>query len=367
VAWLVWFAFLVGVTAVVLHEHERRSVTPAYRDAAQAWWARRAMYDRDVHGFLYLPPAAVLYTPFTWPPGAWGGLAWRWAGMAVLASGAWRLAGLGAGGQGTRFLVITLLTLPSLAGSARNGQMNVPIAGLMAHAAVDLAGAGWWRAAASLALGIALKPTALPMAMLVAVLYPSASWRLVVLLAGVLALPLVTADAGYVWSQYTAFVAKMPAAGNPPPGRWQDLTGLLLAVGYDVPAAVVTALRLAAAAATLALAWWARRRWDAAGGAAAVLALGAGYILLWNPRTEGVTYVILAPVLGLFAAWALEATPRSPAVWVCTGTALVLGVGHLLTPGKWNTWMRPAVTLLFLGWLVGRLLRTDGPPGRASA
>src|SRR5262249_33982067 len=151
-AWMLWIAFAVVVTAVVLREHERRSVTPAYRDATEAWWAHRAMYDRDVHGFLYLPPAAVLYTPFTWPPGVWGGVIWRGAARGVRAGAAGRLAGLGGGSRRPRFLVITLLTLPGLAGSARNGQMNVPMAGLMAHAAVDLAAARWWRAGLGLAL-----------------------------------------------------------------------------------------------------------------------------------------------------------------------------------------------------------------------
>jgi len=94
-----------------------------------------------------------------------------------------------------------------------------------------------------------------------------------------------------------------------------------------------------------------------------VLALGAGYSVLWNPRTEGVTYVILSPVVGLFAAWALEANPRSPAGWLCAAIALILGVSHLLTPGKWNTWMRPAVTLVFLAWLVRRVLQARPAPG----
>ncbi|WP_410960175.1 hypothetical protein, partial [Salmonella sp. SAL4434] len=77
--------------------------------------------------------------------------------LGVLATGVWRLAALGGGARERRFLVLTVLTLPILASSARIGQMNVPMAGLMAHAAVDLAGAAWWRAAAGLALAFALK------------------------------------------------------------------------------------------------------------------------------------------------------------------------------------------------------------------
>jgi hypothetical protein len=221
---------------------------------------------------------------------------------------------------------------------------------------VDLAGAAWWRAAAGLALAFALKPTVLPLALLAAVLYPATSWRFGVLAAGVLALPFAAAEAAYVGAQYAGFVDKMRVAGAPPPGRWQDVTGIPRALGYVPPAGLMTALRLAAAAATLVLCWLARRRFGPARGALFLLVLGACYILLWNPRTEGVTYLILVPALGVLADWALAADRRSRAGWLCVAIALVLAVSHLLTPGKYNPWLRPAVTLVFLAYVVGLIL-----------
>jgi hypothetical protein len=359
-AWMLWLAFTIGVTALVVLEREHRSVTPVYREAAEAWTARRPLYREGIHGFLYLPTAAVLYVPFAWPPGLWGGVAWRAVGLAILATGAWRLAALGGGGRERRFLVVTVLTLPILASSARIGQMNVPLAGLMAHAAADLAGAAWWRAAAGLALALALKPIVLPFALLAAALYPPAAWRLGALAAVVVAVPFVATEATYAGAQYAAFIEKMRVASAPVGGRWQDLTGIPRALGWVPPAGLVTALRVGAAAATLALGWLARRRVGPERGATFVLALGAGYILLWNPRTEGVTYLILAPALGVLADWALAADRRSPAGWLCVAVALLLAVSHLLTPGGFNSWMRPAVTTVFLAYVAALLLR----PGR---
>ena len=124
----------------------------------------------------------------------------------------------------------------------------------------------------------------------------------------------------------------------------------------------MTALRVAAAAATLVLGWLARRRFGPERGAVFLLALGAGYILLWNPRTEGVTYLILVPALGVLADRALAADRRSPAGWLCVAIALVLAVSHLLTPGKYNPWMRPAVTLVFLAYVVTLVLRRRSRP-----
>jgi hypothetical protein len=235
----------------------------------------------------------------------------------------------------------------------------------MAHAAVDLAGAAWWRAAAGLALALALKPTVLPFALLAAALHPPVSWRFGALAAGVLALPFAAAEAAYAGAQYAAFVEKMRVASTPLGGRWQDLTGIPRALGYAPSAGLMTTLRVGAAAATLALAWLAQRRVGPERGAAFVLALGAGYILLWNPRTEGVTYLILVPALGVLADWALAADRRSAAGWLCVAIALLLAVSHLLTPGGFNSWMRPAVTLAFLAYVTGYLLRPRDRVGRA--
>ncbi len=366
-AWLLWLAFAVGVTALVVAEHERRSVTPVYREAAEAWRARQPLYRPGIHGFLYLPAAALVYLPFTGLPGVWGGVVWRWAGLAVLATGVRRLAGLGERPSAARFLWLTALTLPALAGSARVGQSNVPMAGLMAHAAVDLAAGAWGRAALALALGLALKPTIAPLLLLVAAVYPRTAWRLAALAAAVLALPWLAGDPAYATAQYAAFVEKMRVAGAPPPGRWQDLTGLTRALGYDPPPRLVLGFRLAAAGATLALAWLARRRRPAAPAAVLILALGAAYILLWNPRTEGVTYLILTPAVAWLGVRALEggrAGPGAAGAWLCVGAAAVYGVSHLLTPGKFNNWMRPGATLLVLGYLAALVLRPAAGAGR---
>jgi hypothetical protein len=47
--------------------------------------------------------------------------------------------------------------------------------------------------------------------------------------------------------------------------------------------------------------------------------------------------------------------------------ALVLAVSHLLTPGKYNPWMRPAVTLVFLAYVGALVLRRPSPPPAAAA
>ncbi len=52
------------------------------------------------------------------------------------------------------------------------------MAGLMMLATVDLVDKRWWRAAAYLSLGLAIKPLCLVLVLLAAVLYPATMWRL---------------------------------------------------------------------------------------------------------------------------------------------------------------------------------------------
>ena len=75
-AWLAYAMALVGVAAVVA-SGSKRSVVPAYRLAAQHWFAGENIYSGDGHGFIYLPQAAVLFGPFAVLPPVLGGILWR--------------------------------------------------------------------------------------------------------------------------------------------------------------------------------------------------------------------------------------------------------------------------------------------------
>ncbi len=348
---VVWIVGLLVFTVVVVAQNERRSVTGVYAGAARALAAGRPLYESGIDGFLYLPVSALLYQPFTWLPGLFGGLAWRWLGVGLFATGLFRLAGLGGPRRGSWFLLLTLLTLPALAGCARNGQASAHIAGLLVHGAVDLGLGRFWRSAASLALAVAVKPIALPMALLVAALRPPAGWRVVLLLAGTVLVPVLVAPADYLLAQYGAFAEKLRVAATPPAGRWEDLTAVTYAAGLEPAPDWMTLLRGLAAVGTLSAGWLGLRRFGERRGALVLLALGAFYILLFSPRTEGGTYVLGTPAAAAFAAGAFERDARSRAGWLCAGFALLLGLSHALTHHPVR-WLNPAASVVFVGYLV---------------
>src|SRR6185503_5516498 len=89
----------------------------------------------------------------------------------------------------------------------------------------------------------------------------------------------------------------------------------------------------------------ARRILDARAAAIVALALAISYLMLFNPRTEGNTYILLAPPLAVLAAWSFR--DRVPARnVVLLALCLLLGGAHLLVPSQRDHWIRPAAALV---------------------
>ena len=358
-AWGLWILLLIVVTVLVALQPGRRSVTPTYVQAVRFWWAGWNIYDSSVYGFLYPPQFAVLYTPFAKAPVPLGDVLWRWLNLGLFVSGLARLARTAphpVGREAGRFALLTLLAFPACLSSARNGQVNMTEAALMAHAAVALAAARAWPATASLALGIALKPVALVMAALAAVTRLGLAWRLLAAGLGVFLLPFAAAPPAYVWRQYAGFVEKMRLSSVPGVDAFSDLGGLLLSAGLRVPDASLLPVRAAAAVLILAAWLWASRRFAEPERSHTLFALAAVYVTVFNPRTETNGYVMLAPAVGLFALHA-RAAGASRAVALLALVAIGLGADNYPAHRQTDHWLKPALGLVFLAWLLARIAR----------
>ena len=119
VALWVLFALIVGI--IVAARPDKRTVTPEYRQASEKWWAgKESPYDMSQGGYLYLPQEAILYTPYQVLPKRVGEPLWRWTGLALLAVGLWRTAGLMSPTQRNRiFLAATILVIPAAPATVR--------------------------------------------------------------------------------------------------------------------------------------------------------------------------------------------------------------------------------------------------------
>ncbi|MGH7135452.1 MAG: glycosyltransferase family 87 protein, partial [Pirellulales bacterium] len=255
-AWHAWLILACVIGALAAWQPDR-TVTNNYRDACRHWFAGRAIYEDGPHGFLYFPHAAILYAPFTVLPPPFGGVVWRLVSIGSVALAVWRLASLltPESKKGFAFAVLTCLVIPPALASARNGQMNLVLSGLLTLAFVDIAYGRWRWAACWLCLGAACKPLIIAPLAVAAVAYPPLRRPLICGAIALLVAPFLTQHPGYVWQQYRACAHKLLLAGNP---GWEnpgsDLFGLLSSIGYFAPLEVQTATRIAAGALTLGLA-----------------------------------------------------------------------------------------------------------------
>jgi hypothetical protein len=180
-------------------------------------------------------------------------------------------------------------------------------------------------------------------------------WRLALSMLAFAAAPFLHADPQFVAGQYAACQEKMLHAAAPP-DLFQDIRGLLASFRMDLPENVLTILRGAAAVATLGACWLAARRFGEATRAMMLLTLGACYLMLFNPRTEGLSYVILGAPAALWATRELFGRRILRAVFL-VALCLSFQFSTQFALGHKNYWVRPLGTLVFAGLVLAEILR----------
>jgi hypothetical protein len=357
---LLWLAFAVAIVAAVLSTPTKHRTNGAYRTAALAFVHSQPMYTEGADGFLYPVQSAELYLPFCFEPRLLSELAWRVSGIAILGLATWRLTRAACPDPGRRaqaFLISSLLVIPAAAGAARNGQMNLTIAALAALGAAALTARRWTLGAVWLSLALACKPIAAVFVLLFGAVRERLRVPLVLCLLVVALLPFLHPNWSYVAQEYRAGLAKVLEAGDVVDREFADLTSLLRLVGITPAAAVLTALRAGAALATLACCWRLRRLAPAPVAELFMLTISAAYLMVFNPRTEGNSYVILAVPLAVITAWTIVSGGSRRRVVLLVTACVLLGIAHLFVAHQRDRWIRPAVALAVFGWTVGCSVR----------
>jgi hypothetical protein len=342
---------------MVIHNWHDHSEGIIYSKAASDWWAQRNLYGVFRYdGFLYFPQAAILYTPFAILQHPVGDIVWRFAGLAFLTWGIYRFAKLFAPQQAYRvFAIASFVAIAPTLASLRNGQSNLHIAAMILQAAADLAEKRWWRATLWLMIGLAVKPIMIVMILLAAVLYPPMSWRLAIALALFVLAPFATRPTDFVWRQYRGCYDQLANASQPD-RPFCDLRGLLSTLKLQISQKTYLAMQLAAALASLLVCWLPTRRWTEPWRSALLLCITAIYLMLFNPRTESNSYVILSPAVGL-AAGLLSLDPkRAPAAWT------MIAISFCLWSDGWayhwtHLWLKQLACILFLFLLIREVFR----------
>ena len=366
VTWIAWAIFLLAVCTVLFWKETGKPVNRAYACGAQRWLAHESLYDGG-SGFIYLPQSAILYAPFHLLPYAAEQILWRIVTVGLFAVGVFRLSRL-VGNQGavSFFPLVSLLVLPKTWTSAYSGQATLAMAGLLMMALAEIRERKWSRSAALLVAALAFKPLAIVLILLVGAIYRPMIARLALGLALLFVAPYLARDAQYVNGQYVAALPMFDDAmkmGLEP--NWAQIFSLGSLVGFQISEQWQTLTRIALALVTLALCRRASRHTTrnskpgslgqrAAGPAPDLLliyALATAYLLLFNPRSENNSYVMLSPVLAVFCARAYYVERRTTRAGLLGAGVVALVAGHevcgLLTPDAGFIWTSPLVCLLF--------------------
>lgn len=361
-AWLIWIAVFVVISVIVVKPSNKRTVTPVYRTASINWIQGSDLYEPGIGGFLYLPQAAVLFTPFSLPSFRVAEVLWRAFCLAILAFAVWRLARIGARGGGPAlFPLLTLLAIPVALDSARNGQMNIPIAALMTLAVVDMSERRWWPAAAWLCLGLALKPLIIVLLVFSALLYREMRLRLSIGILILFVFPFLTQHHDYVLAQYRLFIVKSQSSGNPGGlAHFSDLFGILQALGIQLSFSTQMWIRIASGVGSLSLCFYGLKTWGHFQGTLFLFGISASYTMLFNPRTENNTYVVAGIPMALFAAWALLHDHWRLIGYMLAAAILAMSASYEITRGN-NHWLCPSMCLLFIIYLIGVLASGKKP------
>ena len=349
-AWLL-FALIVGIVVAV--RPDKHTVTPEYRHASEKWWAgNESLYDMSQVGYLYLPQEAIIYTPYQLVPKRVGEPLWRWTGLALLAVGLWRVSGLlGSKDHERLFLAATLLVIPSALSSASNGQVNLPIAGLILLTGAELAASRWNFATLWLVVAVLLKPIALAPALLAAACFAPLRLRLIGGLILALAAAYLHPNPAYVTGEYQHFWAKFILAGQPlVKDNFSDLFGMLWHWGIHPAPVIISGLRALAAGLALiaSLVAMQRFRGNQILQAFAVMLLAALYLMLFNPRTEENSFVMLAGFTALLSARDFVSGDERRGKWLALFTLLLAVENYGFIYHLTRIWFKPMITFGFL-------------------
>jgi hypothetical protein len=343
---LLWAAVILGLLVRAgLHPHRATSLA-TYLAGGSAWVRSQPLYT-DWRGFVYPPVIAWFFSLFTHLPPALAAVLWRLVTAGVFLSGLGALLRSGVfhriapGARGLVFLGV----LPLSIGNLDNAQANPLVAGLMMLSVAAFQSGAWWLCSVAAAIAIIFKIYPVALALLLCLLRPrQLSWRIALILAGLVLLPFALHDPGYVSGQYHEWLRTRLADDRfqyPMKDAPLDLWYLLVRLGHlPISERVYGALQ---ALGGIALAGWVWRR---AREAAPLREIAAGsflmvsvWMLLLGPATENQTYVVLAPAACLMAAQSLGGCAFFTRGLALSAFALLLaGVGrnslapHLKSP-----------------------------------
>jgi hypothetical protein len=321
VAISLWVAIVLGVCAYAWVKPGKPSLYFLWRHTGETWLASKPLYNYEQNwfqgGFRYGPPYAVMFVLLYWLPVSLGAVVWRIgnAGFFLAALYWWLRDGaptpFKSRQTGLFFSIAAVLSVSNL----HPGQVNLLLIGLLLIALTAVQQERWNLAAFVLALTAIMKIYPLALGLLLVAVHPrKLSWRLLLMIPAVAALPFLFQYPHYVWSQYTDWIGLLsrrdelrrflPIYSSE---TYRDLLQLLRLLELPITMPVYTVIQACcglAVAAACAIARW--RRTSSRVICFHVLMLGSVWMTLCGPASEPRTYGLLIPALAWWFLWTHE-------------------------------------------------------------
>jgi glycosyl transferase family 87 len=380
-ACITWTAWFVGVALTLSSAVRRLAVQREfaiyeYLEFIATFWAKSPLYvPESLHGFHYLPMMLIIGTPLSWVNIQLAGAIFGLLSVVFFSFGVVRIAQQIAPTRSAAAAgCILAISLMAAWIALRLLQMQMPMtAAMLCATAAGMR--GHWRAFVSwLLVAVALKPLAIVMVLLAVVTIPKTRVPFIIGIAVLLLFPFAVQDWGYLASEYVNYVRQLLTITNADPAIWgnqAEFSTLLKTLGLELGSGTRLAIRLAAALATLWLAWRIALERNARATSFALLLLSTCYIGLFNPRQEGMSYLVVVPGLAALSLYLLGRNLGDWRGWLWMALAVMMGI-------RWGAnqarWILPATMVpIWIGLLALTLnprrwrdLLSEKPPGVAA-
>jgi hypothetical protein len=327
-----WVAIALAHAVKTLSDPLTHSVYPIFHEAGRAWWEGRSIYhdlDGGKNEFFYSPAFAVALTPLSFLPLPIAAVTWSWLSLGLMFGSLRALYKETVGKWWPSFVEGQFLLLcgtTAIQGGWSAQSNSLVLAGVL-FGATSLLRGHYWRAAFCLAAPIHIKVWPLVAAALLGIRYfKQLSWRVMIAVAVVGALPLVTASPTRVWQAYETWQTKLAQREDSGPryGGYRDAYTILEnSVGAPNK---LTYKAMQVAGGLLVLGWCIRnartgftpQRW-----LISTMAWWSIWQLLFGPGSERLTYGILAPAV---AYAVLESATLKRGQWMAWSAWLMTGI-----------------------------------------
>jgi hypothetical protein len=362
---IVWTIGLIGIVIQGYMRPRTHTVFDIYAFGCDDWLAGRDIYvwqTQTQEMYRYSPLFAVVTIPFAELPAGWGNALWKLLNGVIFIWGVrrWAERGLPESPLDSRTVsILTLLTIPVAMFSLHIGQANLMLVAFCLLGFVAIREDRWWQAAAWIVGAVLIKVIPLPLALLLAALFPlQLIGRMVVCFAAGLLLPLLAQRPEYVFDQTIKWVKHLLESHEINQERNRNLRKLMEVIGYPQEPKLMLMIGAIAGLVVLGVSWLTYRK--TRDKATTLWVVGAWFFcwaLQHNPAAEAAAYGIIAP----FIAWALLWSWRTPGAWFSRAILIMsmLLMGPMITDlnKPIRQWIdTPAIpiigALLFQGWLV---------------